>query len=208
MQELDRRHESKIVRRDLILELVIIALIVAEIVIGIGGIVIGIKEGRDQPPRATLCLRSPCASRAGGQPVTSPTWKICLAVEATRPQVELHPSERTFRLSDLTERSLTDRRWSYELRTRRPGVRVPPGAPHSKSLLSVQRFNADDEIQGLLRELTADPDGLGPVISGGYSPASSARISALAIDRAAFGKKDLHCEKIDQLTTEILLGVR
>jgi xylose isomerase len=71
-----------------------------------------------------------------------------------------------------------------------------------------QRFNADSEIQGLLREVTADSDGLGSVLRGGYSADSARRLNELSIDRIAYGKKDLRCEKLDQLTTEILLGVR
>src|SRR5947207_3181770 len=71
-----------------------------------------------------------------------------------------------------------------------------------------QRFNADSEIQGLLRELTADSDGLSALISGGYSRDSAAKLSALNVDREALGKKELYCERIDQLTTEILLGMR
>ncbi len=70
------------------------------------------------------------------------------------------------------------------------------------------RFNADAEIQGLLKNLTANPDGLGGVLSGGYSKGSANQISSLPIDRAVYGKKDLFYEKIDQLTIEILLGVR
>ena len=72
----------------------------------------------------------------------------------------------------------------------------------------VQRFNADAEIQGLLRDKVADTDGLAGVLAGGYSASSADRVSGLSVDRESFGKKDLFCEKIDQLTTEILLGVR
>lgn len=70
------------------------------------------------------------------------------------------------------------------------------------------RFNADAEIQGLLKQRAADAEGWGSLISSGYEKGSANRLGEMAIDRAAYGKKELYCEKIDQLTTEILLGVR
>ncbi len=48
MGEINRRQDARIVRRDLILELVIIALILLQIVIGIAGIRVSIKEGTEQ----------------------------------------------------------------------------------------------------------------------------------------------------------------
>ncbi len=71
-----------------------------------------------------------------------------------------------------------------------------------------RRFNQDAEIQGILRNLTADPDGLGSVISGGYSKDAARRLGSLNVDREAMGKKDLFYEKLDQLATEVLLGTR
>jgi len=71
-----------------------------------------------------------------------------------------------------------------------------------------RRFNADAEIQGLLKALAADPEGLAPLLSGGYSRETAQALSRLNVDRVAYGKKGLGYEKLDQLTTEILLGVR
>lgn len=71
-----------------------------------------------------------------------------------------------------------------------------------------QRFNADSEIQGLLKELNADPEGVAPLLAGGYSRETAKRIGDLPIDRVAYGRKGLAYEKLDQLTMEILLGVR
>src|SRR5437762_7430420 len=48
MGEINRRHDAKVIRRDLILELVIIVLIILEIIIGIGGIRVSITEGTEQ----------------------------------------------------------------------------------------------------------------------------------------------------------------
>lgn len=70
-----------------------------------------------------------------------------------------------------------------------------------------ERFNADSEIQGLLRELNSDPDGIGGLIRS-YSSANAARISEMNFDRPALAKRGYAYEKLDQLTMEILLGVR
>jgi xylose isomerase len=70
-----------------------------------------------------------------------------------------------------------------------------------------QRFNADAEIQGMIRQLSADPDGVGSLLSR-YSKENADRISALNVDRVAYGRKGYDYEKLDQLTTELLLGIR
>lgn len=71
----------------------------------------------------------------------------------------------------------------------------------------VTRFNADAEIQGLLGELRAKSetpvDGLGR-----YSPDSAARLKAQTFDLASLRAQGYRYEKLDQLTTELLLGVR
>jgi xylose isomerase len=71
-----------------------------------------------------------------------------------------------------------------------------------------RRFQEDAEIQGLLQQLTADPDQDWPVVAGGYSAAARDRVRNFSIDRVAYGRKGLRYEKLDQLTTELLLGVR
>ena|SRR5712664_2493833 len=48
MSEVDRRHDAKIARRDFRMELIVIALILLEVIIGIGGTVFGIIEGNKQ----------------------------------------------------------------------------------------------------------------------------------------------------------------
>jgi xylose isomerase len=70
------------------------------------------------------------------------------------------------------------------------------------------RFNADAEIQGILKSLSVDEEGLAGVITGGYSADAAAKLGGLAVDRHHLGTKDLYYEKLDQLTTELLLGVR
>lgn len=69
------------------------------------------------------------------------------------------------------------------------------------------QFNADAEIQSIIQSLSVDPDGVGSLLSS-YSKENADRISALEVDRVAYGAKGLPYEKLDQLTTELILGVR
>ncbi len=69
------------------------------------------------------------------------------------------------------------------------------------------QFNEDQEIQGLLAEINAGDSALGWV-AGGYSAEKAARLKRETFDREALGKRDLLYEKLDQLTVELLLGVR
>jgi xylose isomerase len=71
-----------------------------------------------------------------------------------------------------------------------------------------QRFNADAEIQGIIQQLTADPDHDWPTVAGGYSAEARDTVRSFSIDRVSYGRKGLGYEKLDQLTTELLLGVR
>jgi xylose isomerase len=70
------------------------------------------------------------------------------------------------------------------------------------------RFNQDAEIQGLLKEIVADPDGWAEVLAGGFNEASQQKVDNLPLDRVSYGKIGRKYEKLDQLTTEVLLGVR
>ncbi|MGV3722041.1 MAG: xylose isomerase [Actinomycetota bacterium] len=71
----------------------------------------------------------------------------------------------------------------------------------------VARFNADGEIQGLLKEIRNRDAQLEGLMSG-YSTANANAISGLEIDRVGIGAEGRQYEKLDQLTTELLLGVR
>ncbi len=62
----------------------------------------------------------------------------------------------------------------------------------------VQRFNADAEIQGLLSEIRGGSEALPPV----------AELKATRFDLDALAGRKLHHERLDQLTQEVLLGVR
>ncbi|MCW5851354.1 MAG: xylose isomerase [Anaerolineae bacterium] len=69
------------------------------------------------------------------------------------------------------------------------------------------RFGADAEIQALLAEIgQADPNLAG--LPGRYSRDTADALKALQFDRGALGQRGLPYERLDQLTVEVLLGVR
>ncbi|HOC20669.1 MAG TPA: xylose isomerase [Anaerolineae bacterium] len=69
------------------------------------------------------------------------------------------------------------------------------------------RFNADPEIQALLAEINADDGALAP-LCGAYTPEKAAALKAQPFDRRALAGRGLHYERLDQLTIDLLLGVR
>lgn len=69
------------------------------------------------------------------------------------------------------------------------------------------RFNADAEIQGLLREINAFNGGF-DYLKGGFSQDALEKLRAHEFDRAAIAKRGLKYERLDQLTFEIITGVR
>jgi xylose isomerase len=70
-----------------------------------------------------------------------------------------------------------------------------------------ERFNADEEIQALLEEINAD-DGSMDGYFGEYSPQKAAALKEETFDRTALGARGLGYERLDQLTIELLLGLR
>jgi xylose isomerase len=68
-------------------------------------------------------------------------------------------------------------------------------------------WNADPEIQSLLAEITAD-DGSMDRFKGDYSAEKAAALRAHSFDRNAIAAKGQPYERLDQLTIELLLGVR
>ena len=54
----------------------------------------------------------------------------------------------------------------------------------------------------------ARADGIGATLAGGYSEESLRRVREYPADRVGLGAKGLGYERLDQLTTEVLLGVR
>ncbi|MBI1745599.1 MAG: xylose isomerase [Acidobacteria bacterium] len=70
-----------------------------------------------------------------------------------------------------------------------------------------RRFNEDPEIQSLLSEISAGDPAVADC-SGPYSRARAQMLRGVAFDRAALARKRLPYERLDQLTIELLLGVR
>jgi xylose isomerase len=69
------------------------------------------------------------------------------------------------------------------------------------------QFNADQEIQDLLAEIHAD-DGSMSQYFGAYSSEKARALKAQSFDRAAISSKGCQYERLDQLTIDLLLGVR
>lgn len=71
----------------------------------------------------------------------------------------------------------------------------------------VAEFNSDSEIQALLAEINED-DGSMSGFSGAYSAQKAAALRGHDFDRAALGRRGQPYERLDQLTVELLMGVR
>ncbi|MDJ0752318.1 MAG: xylose isomerase [Ardenticatenaceae bacterium] len=71
----------------------------------------------------------------------------------------------------------------------------------------VAQFNSDSEIQALLAEINED-DGSMSGFSGAYSAQKAAALREHGFDRAALGRRGQPYERLDQLTVELLMGVR
>ena len=70
-----------------------------------------------------------------------------------------------------------------------------------------RRWNEDAEIQGLLGKINVDDAELAG-LTRSFSKESAEALKARDFDRAALGAIDLPYEQLDQLTMEILMGVR
>ena len=69
------------------------------------------------------------------------------------------------------------------------------------------QFEADKEIQSLLAEIGAD-DGSMDEYLGKYTGKKAAALRMHTFDRKALGERGLKYERLDQMTIELLLGVR
>jgi xylose isomerase len=69
------------------------------------------------------------------------------------------------------------------------------------------RFNADKEVKALLAEINADDGSMNPFF-GKYSPDKANALKAQTFDRVSIASRGLQYERLDQLTIEILTGVR
>jgi xylose isomerase len=70
-----------------------------------------------------------------------------------------------------------------------------------------RQWNADAEIQAILQAINADEGNL-PAWGGGYSADKANALKTHTVDRRALGARGLPYERLDQLTVELLLGVR
>lgn len=70
-----------------------------------------------------------------------------------------------------------------------------------------EQWNNDSEIQALLADINAD-DGSTDSFKGNYSPEKAAGLKAAFFDRDVLGRRGLPYERLDQLTIEVLMGVR
>jgi xylose isomerase len=69
------------------------------------------------------------------------------------------------------------------------------------------QFNSDNEVQALLAEIrSSDPDSAEHL--GAYSRSKAENIKSMTLDRVQLANKPLPYEKLDQLTIDILFGVR
>ncbi len=69
------------------------------------------------------------------------------------------------------------------------------------------RFNADPEIQALLKDINSD-DGTYAEVFGTYSSSKATALKAREFNRVALGQRGQPYEKLDQLTIDLLLGTR
>jgi len=69
------------------------------------------------------------------------------------------------------------------------------------------QFNADKEVQAVLAEINAD-DGSMNQYFGKYTSEKASALKGQAFDRSAISGRGLKYERLDQLTVDILLGVR
>lgn len=72
----------------------------------------------------------------------------------------------------------------------------------------VARFNADSEIQGLIREINSDGANVVPLLTSGYSKENLSKIRGLDLNAEKLAEKSIPLEKLDQLVFELLLGIR
>jgi xylose isomerase len=68
-------------------------------------------------------------------------------------------------------------------------------------------WNVDEEIQRLVADINADDGSMGQYF-GKYSSQKAAALRAETFDRSSLGARGLKYERLDQLTVEVLLGVR
>ena len=69
------------------------------------------------------------------------------------------------------------------------------------------QWNADKEIQAIVAEINSNDDSMDQYF-GKYSTAKANALKGQAFDRSTIASRGLKYERLDQLTNEVLLGVR
>jgi xylose isomerase len=70
-----------------------------------------------------------------------------------------------------------------------------------------EQFNTDKEIQALLAEINASDPGMSQYL-GKYDAKKASAIKSRVFDRESIARRGLKYERLDQLTVDLLLGVR
>ena len=70
-----------------------------------------------------------------------------------------------------------------------------------------KQWNSDVEIKELVEAINVD-NGSTDAFKGAYNPDKAAALKSAEFDRIALGKRGLPYERLDQLTIEVLLGIR
>jgi xylose isomerase len=70
-----------------------------------------------------------------------------------------------------------------------------------------RKFNEDPEIQGLLKEIRGGESELAPAMAR-YSRENAEKILSAPLDRQEIARRRLPYERLDQLTFELLMGIR
>ncbi|MFL5626447.1 MAG: xylose isomerase [Ktedonobacteraceae bacterium] len=71
-----------------------------------------------------------------------------------------------------------------------------------------RRFNADPEIQQLLKEINSGDSRYETLLNNGYSSESVRQLQEATFDVDALSQRGYRYEKLDQLTIEVILGTR
>lgn len=71
-----------------------------------------------------------------------------------------------------------------------------------------RRYQADPEIQALRKEIKSGDAEHATLFSGGYSPAAASKLKATHFAVDTLARRGFQYERLDQLTVELLLGLR
>ena len=70
-----------------------------------------------------------------------------------------------------------------------------------------ERWNTDKEIQSIVKAINTEDNGVGK-LTRKYSSANAKKLLAESLDRVQLAEVPLPYERLDQLTMEVLMGVR